>query len=131
MKAQTEAIRISRRDILAGAATAGAFMLVPRHVLGRSGQSAPSDRINVACVGAGGQATWNIAELEKAGAHIGFLCDVDLKRAEAMFAKYPQAPRVPTLRVSAVPRGCRPKDAASGVRLFQESSGGRLQPVPT
>ncbi len=93
MKAQIKGIEISRRDILAGAATCGAFMIVPRHVLGGRGQTAPSDRINLACVGAGGQATWNIGELEKAGAHIGFLCDVDLKRAEAMFAKYPQAPR--------------------------------------
>jgi predicted dehydrogenase len=85
--------KISRRSLLAGAGSAGAFMIVPRHVLGGAGQTAPSDRLNVACVGAGGQAAWDIDELEKAGAHIAFLCDVDLKNAAETFAKYPQAPK--------------------------------------
>ena len=67
-------------------------MIVPRHVLGGRGQTAPSDKINVACVGAGGQAAWDIDQLQKAGAHIAFLCDVDLKNAARTFNKYPEAP---------------------------------------
>ncbi len=84
---------ISRRDLLAGAAGTGAFMIVPGYALGGGRQSAPSDKINIACVGAGGQAAWDIDELEKAGARIAFLCDVDLKHAEETFAKYPQVPK--------------------------------------
>jgi predicted dehydrogenase len=84
---------ISRRQLLSGAAGAGVFMMVPRHVLGGARQTAPSDRINIACVGAGGQAAWDIDQLEKAGAHIAYLCDVDLKNAAETFAKYPQIPK--------------------------------------
>jgi predicted dehydrogenase len=91
MRDQDRKTRISRREILAGVATAGAFMIVPRHVLGGRGQTAPSDKINVACVGVGGQAAWDIEELRKAGAHIAFLCDVDLKNAARTFNKYTEA----------------------------------------
>jgi hypothetical protein len=63
---------VSRRSVLAGAASASAFLVVPRHVLGGPGHTAPSDRINLACVGAGGQAAEDIALLEAAGARIAF-----------------------------------------------------------
>lgn len=43
--------RMSRRQFSA----AGAFLIVPRHVLGGKGQTPPSDRINLACVGMGRQ----------------------------------------------------------------------------
>ena len=42
---------ITRRTF---AASAG-FMIVPRHVLGGRGQAAPSDRVNLACIGLGRQ----------------------------------------------------------------------------
>jgi predicted dehydrogenase len=84
---------VSRRDFLTGAAAATAFMIVPRHVLGGIGTTAPSDKLNIACVGAGGQAAWDIEQLDQAGAHIAFLCDVDWERAARTFAKYPQAPQ--------------------------------------
>lgn len=46
---------ISRRKFLGSAAAmAAAFTIVPRHVLGGEGQTPPSERINVACIGAGG-----------------------------------------------------------------------------
>ena len=93
MQNEDKKMRLSRREILAGVATAGTFMIVPRHVLGGRGQTAPSDKINVACVGAGGQAAWDIEELRKAGAHIAFLCDVDLKNAARTFNKYTEAPQ--------------------------------------
>jgi predicted dehydrogenase len=84
---------LSRRRFIAGTAATGGLMVVPRHVLGGPGQTAPSDRINVACVGAGGQAAWNIGQLKQAGAQIGFLCDVDLERAAEVFAAHPQVPK--------------------------------------
>jgi predicted dehydrogenase len=84
---------VTRRQFLADASAAGSFMIVPRHVLGGSGQTAPSDKINVACVGAGGQAAWDIDQLKEAGARIAFLCDVDLDRAAEVFAAHPDVPK--------------------------------------
>jgi len=47
--------KISRRTFV-GTSTlaAGSFMIVPRHVLGR-GYTAPSDKLNLASIGAGGK----------------------------------------------------------------------------
>jgi predicted dehydrogenase len=56
--------RSSRREFLkAGAAAAGVFTIVPRHVLGGKGYVAPSDKVNIALVGAGGQGRTNVREL--------------------------------------------------------------------
>jgi predicted dehydrogenase len=54
----------SRRDFLkAGGAAAAVFSIVPRHVLGGRGFVPPSDKVNVALVGAGGQGRTNAREL--------------------------------------------------------------------
>jgi predicted dehydrogenase len=53
----------TRREFLkASAVAASVFTIVPRHVLGR-GYVAPSDKVNVALVGAGGQGRTNAREL--------------------------------------------------------------------
>jgi predicted dehydrogenase len=82
----------SRRDFLkTGAMAAASFMIVPRHVLGR-GFVAPSDRLMVAGVGAGGKGETDINNFAKSGkAEIAYLCDVDDRRAAAMRAKFPKA----------------------------------------
>jgi predicted dehydrogenase len=59
--------RSSRRDFLKAGAAAAAFTIVPRHVLGGRGFVAPSDKVNVALVGAGGQGRTNARELFKLG----------------------------------------------------------------
>src|SRR5438874_7773086 len=47
---------VSRRDFIAqSAATAAAFSIVPRHVLGGVGHVPPSDQVNIAFVGVGAQ----------------------------------------------------------------------------
>ena len=57
---------ISRRDFLSGtAATAAAFTIVPQAVLGRGGSVAPSNRVNIAVIGTGGQGIRNIKSLLK------------------------------------------------------------------
>ena len=49
------AVNLSRRSFLGSALTAGAvFSIVPRHVVARSGQLAPSDKMSIGCVGVGG-----------------------------------------------------------------------------
>jgi predicted dehydrogenase len=56
----------TRRDFLkAGTVAAGVFTIVPRHVLGGRGYVAPSDKVNIALVGAGGQGRTNLRELFK------------------------------------------------------------------
>ena len=65
----------TRRKFVAdvGLTTAG-FAIVPRHVLGR-GVTAPSDRLNVAVVGVGGQGRSDMVNL--VSQNIVALCDVD------------------------------------------------------
>jgi predicted dehydrogenase len=68
---------VSRRQFMTTAAAAGAgtaFMIVPRHVLGR-GRQAPSDLVNVASVGINGQGGTNTANVMSQ--NIVALCDVD------------------------------------------------------
>ncbi len=47
--------KIHRRKFMAGAALAGAFTVVPRHVLGGAGFTAPSDKVTLAHIGMGTQ----------------------------------------------------------------------------
>lgn len=54
----------SRREFLkTSAAAAAVFTIVPRHVLGGRGFVAPSDKVNIALIGAGGQGLTNARAL--------------------------------------------------------------------
>src|SRR6476620_4971370 len=76
--------RISRRQFVGNvAATTAGFAIVPRHVLGR-GQTAPSDRFNVAAVGVGGQGRSDLVNL--ASENLVAMCDVDWDYADRGFA---------------------------------------------
>jgi predicted dehydrogenase len=88
-----DSVSSSRRSFIktAGLAAAG-FMIVPRHVLGGTGFTAPSDRLQVAGVGVGGKGQSNIANIYKGGkAGIAFLCDVDDRRAATTVKNFPAA----------------------------------------
>jgi len=68
-------MRISRRKFIRNSSIVGAGLtILPRHVLGR-GFTAPSDRINIAGVGVGGQGRTNLMNL--ATENIVAMCDVD------------------------------------------------------
>jgi predicted dehydrogenase len=74
---------VSRRKFLSNAAiTSAGLTIVPRHVLGH-GLTAPSDRLNVACVGVGGQGRSDLINL--ATENIVALCDVDWDYANRGF----------------------------------------------
>ncbi len=83
----------TRRDFLkTGALATAAFMIVPRHVLGGKGFLAPSDRLIVAGVGVGGKGGSDIKSFFDSGkADIGFLCDVDTRRAAGSVKNFPKA----------------------------------------
>ena len=56
----------SRRDFVKAAALSGAgMMIVPRHVIGGPGYTAPSDQVNLGIIGAGGKGKQNAAEFLK------------------------------------------------------------------
>jgi predicted dehydrogenase len=83
----------SRRDFLKtlGLASAG-FTIVPRHVIGGPDFTAPSDKIYVAGIGAGGKGKSDIGAFAKSGkAEIAFLCDVDDRRAADSVKNFPKA----------------------------------------
>src|SRR5262245_61214489 len=94
-----ESPRSTRRAFLsATAATAFSFTIVPRHVLGGVGQTPPSDRLNVAGIGAGGMGGGDIATVSRLGANIVALCDVDEERAAGSFNSFPKARRYKDFR---------------------------------
>jgi predicted dehydrogenase len=81
---------MSRRNFIGSSLVASAgFMLVPAHVLGRGGAKAPSEKLNLAGVGIGGQGAHDVNELSSE--NIVALCDVDTRYAAKTFSKYPKA----------------------------------------
>jgi predicted dehydrogenase len=64
MKDQHETKRpgITRRQFLGTAGAAAALTIVPRHVLGGPGYVPPSDKINLAVIGVGGQGTYDMTK---------------------------------------------------------------------
>lgn len=60
--------QLSRRAFISGAATIGlGVTIVPRHVLGGAGYTAPSDRLNIAMIGGGGMGASNAVALVHGG----------------------------------------------------------------
>jgi len=66
-----------------------AFMVVPSRVLGRDGNKPPSEKLNLAGIGIGGQGAHDLNELSSE--NIVALCDVDAAHAANTFKKYPKA----------------------------------------
>jgi len=56
---------MKRRNFISTAVTAAGITIIPRHVLGGIGYIAPSDRLNVACIGTGTQGTRVLLDLLK------------------------------------------------------------------
>ncbi len=81
---------ITRREFIGTAASAAAFTIVPRHVLGGTGYAAPSETLNLALIGAGGHGAFLINEVvsyskglagQLGGVNVVAVCDVDERRA--------------------------------------------------
>lgn len=90
--------QISRRRFLNGmAASAAAFHIVPGSALGLNGATPANERLNVAAVGAGGQAGHDIRQFRKE--NVVALCDVDDQRAAGTFREFPDAKKFKDFRV--------------------------------
>ncbi len=89
---------MKRRVFLQSAGTAlPAFYFFPRHVLGGKNFTAPSDKLNIASVGAGGVCKSYIENCNSE--NIVALCDVDDARAGETYKTYPKARRYNDFRV--------------------------------
>ncbi|MDP4216947.1 MAG: Gfo/Idh/MocA family oxidoreductase [Bacteroidota bacterium] len=82
----------SRRKFLRNAAVAASgIVIVPRHVLGR-GFLAPSDRLVLAAIGAGGKGADDLKNFYGSGkVDIAALCDVDDRQSAKSVKAYPKA----------------------------------------
>jgi len=81
---------ISRRRFVQTTA-ASTTLILPRHVLGLAGAKSPSDKLNIAGIGIGGQGAHDLAQFESE--NIVALCDVDAEYAGPTFERYPKAKR--------------------------------------
>ena len=89
-KNKNKSNNFSRRKFITNTAIAAAgVMIVPRHVLGGVGFTAPSDTLNIAGIGVGGMGRANLANIT--GQNIVALCDVDWNYAAKTFIDYPNA----------------------------------------
>jgi predicted dehydrogenase len=89
--------KMSRRDFMGAAAAVAAFTVVPRHVLGGPRQIPPSEKVNIAGVGVGGQGGSDLRSLSSQ--NIVALCDVDWRHAAGTFRRYPDARKYKDFRV--------------------------------
>ncbi len=78
---------ITRRQFLAatGSAALAAGLSSPRRVL------AANDKVNVACIGLGGQGKSDLRNVVQQGHNIVALCDVDWRMCGGLFDAYPKA----------------------------------------
>jgi len=68
---------LSRRRLITKSATLATVSILPRHVLGGLGHTSPSDQLNVAVIGTGGQGITNIKKLlTQSDVNITAICDV-------------------------------------------------------
>lgn len=93
--------KFNRRDFIKGSSLAAAgFIIVPRYVLGGNGFISPSDKLNIAAVGAGGRGAGVINEMYKEGLNnIVALCDVDDRQSANTYNKHPNAPKYKDFRM--------------------------------
>ena len=83
----------SRRNFIkkTGMIGTGVF-IVPRHVLGGEGYTAPSDQLGLAAIGSGGKGTSDISNAYQDGKNrVVALCDVDPARAKSSYTKHADA----------------------------------------
>ena len=80
---------ITRRELMGVAASAATVTLVAPHVLGGPGKTAPSEKLNIACIGVGGKGFDDVRNVSTE--NIIALCDVDDKRGADAFKMFPKA----------------------------------------
>jgi hypothetical protein len=85
---QSVTARITRREFVSAAAAAASLTIVPSSVFAAPGKQAPSDKLNIACIGVGGRGYPNLMNVK--GENIVAFCDVDDKRAAGTYKEFPK-----------------------------------------
>ena len=93
--------RKNRREFMAiSASVATSFSILPRHVCGASSQAAPSSKLNIACIGIGGQGGGVSRDLAMhPNVNIVALCDVQRSHEAKMAKDYSGRPFYQDYRV--------------------------------
>src|SRR5262249_27221496 len=89
-KSSSSKRQATRREFIKALSAMATVSIVPRHVLAGSGQQAPSEKLNIGCVGVGGMQGANDVNSVKSE-NIYALCDVDEKHLGQMATRYPKA----------------------------------------
>jgi predicted dehydrogenase len=89
-KSKNQPTKMTRRNFIEKTALAAAgISIVPRHVLGGKGYQAPSDKLNIACIGIGGKGRSDSAAMKTE--NVVALCDVDETQGLDTRKLYPKA----------------------------------------
>ena len=92
-----------RKFIKTGAMGVAAFTIVPRHVLGR-GHVAPSDKLRIAGIGAGGKGESDLSEFAKSkNVEIVAMADVDDRASAKSRKSFPKANYYKDIALHAIP----------------------------
>ena len=93
-----KAAGLSRREFLGAAGAAAAtFLVVPRHAVAASGKTPPSDKVNIAGIGVGGQGGGDVRGMA-GGNNIVALADVDSNKAGKIFGEFSDAKKYKDFR---------------------------------
>jgi len=82
---------LTRRQMLCTTALGGAAVWTTAKSSGGEKTASPSEKLNIAGIGVGGQGGWDVGEC--ASQNIVALCDVDDRRAAGNFQRFPKAKR--------------------------------------
>ncbi len=83
---------MKRRSFLKTAAAAAfGIPIVPRHVLGRDGHTPPSEKLNLASIGVGGQGVGDLGNLAAGPINMIAVCDVHEGNRNAAAGRFPGA----------------------------------------
>ena len=89
--------KVTRRRFLSGVGIVSAgFIVVPSRVLGLDGSSSPSEKVNIAGIGIGGQGGQDLIQMKSE--NIVALCDVDWRHSAGTFKQFPNAKRYKDFR---------------------------------
>jgi predicted dehydrogenase len=101
-----QSIKNHRDFIKNGVISTTTFTIIPRYVLGGNGFIAPSNKINIACIGVGGKGRIDLKEVSSE--NIIALCDVDQARVKESKVEY--KPGIPQNAYEAFPKATRYQD---------------------
>ena len=91
--------KISRRRFLKTSAAAATVSIVSPHVLGAGNDVSPSEKVNLAFIGVGGQARANIYALKDLGVNFVAFSDVDDERGAETYREFPNVKKYCDFRI--------------------------------